>query len=173
MCGILEHMATYIPQHRRPVITIDHGQGPRSYYGDLDQSTVHSDGSILFCNLALTPLSRNLPKEEALVNPENPYTPEDTTKQAAVKAVKTAAQQIERTTLSNARDIERAILAARLKTDQVDHEFNMAVLESLHAGVTEQELRDILEHLGFSQLIETVDCILELDTEALYVAQAE
>lgn len=97
--------------------------------------------------------------------PETGPTSEQT---AGLKAVAAAAKAIERRRLVNARDIERAITAAQTAMDIAEHEFNMAVLEALHTGLSNEDIEkhlDSVKLFGFEGHVETVG---RFDVEDLY-----
>jgi len=85
-----------------------------------------------------------------------------------LNAVAQKAKAIERRKLMNARAVEGAILEAERNLKAVEHEFNMAVLEALHTGLTNEDIEKHLDGaklFGFEGHVETVG---RADLDGLY-----
>lgn len=95
--------------------------------------------------------------------------PKQSNEQAVgLRTVAQRAKAIERRKLLNARAVEGAILEAQRNLNAVEHEFNMAVLEALHTGLTHEDIEkhlDSVKLFGFEGHVETVG---RFDTDSLY-----
>lgn len=112
--------------------------------------------------------------KEAPVPTEAPTTASGLTKEqeAGLNAVLASAKQIERQQFVSARAVERAVLDAEQGKAVVQHDFNMAVLEGLHTGLSQEDIAIHLLKAGFSQLEMRVDDIQTLNTDLLYETEA-
>jgi len=94
-------------------------------------------------------------------------TPHSNEQTQGLQVVAQKAKAIERQKLMNARAVESAIREARKLEATAQHEFNMAVLQALHTGLSQEAIETHLTdlHLDYT---ERVDSVNSLDTEMLY-----
>lgn len=167
-------MAKLTTTETRPIVTIDYGHGPSSYYAAAGERTIGGDGSLFFEHMALTPLSRVTVQEHPVTfgikaPSASGLTPEQ---EAGLQAVIRTAQGIERQQFVAARAIERVTQDTEIGRAVASHEFNLSVLEALHTGLSQEDIAIHLLKAGFNQLEEKVDDIQTLDTDVLYRTEA-
>lgn len=119
--------------------------------------------------LSYEPLKEAPVPTEAPANPETGLTKEQ---EAGLAAVLQSAKGIERTKFVSARAVERAVMEADMAKAAVQHDFNVAVLEGLHAGLTQDAIDGALDDAGFGDLTEKVGYIGALDMSMLYATEA-
>lgn len=113
--------------------------------------------------------------KEAPVTAETPApSPSELTteQEMALHNVIQTAKLVERTQFSTARAVERVITEGEAAKAVAAHDFSMAVLEGLHAGLPLEAIDKALEDQQFGDLTEKTKYVASLDMSMLYQTEA-
>lgn len=113
--------------------------------------------------------------KEAPVTPETPApSPSELTneQQNGINVILAAAKAMERQKFMNACALDAAIREADKLTADAEHKFNMAVLQTIHTGLSMHVIDEVLEDENFGDLTEKTGYVAALDTPMLYQTEA-